>query len=142
MSKDDNLEEKKLFFRYVLSKYHEQLQLAKTENKPTRINIDYPLLNEYYKRETGKEFLTDNYEMFMKYVENRINNGRTERNYITLKLVEIPPNVLLHDLDTTYNGELIAKAGETITSVLDKIKNMLGNFEYFYDVDGRFIFQE
>ena len=124
MSKDDNLEEKKLFFRYVLSKYHEQLQLAKTENKPTRINIDYPLLNEYYKRETGKEFLTDNYEMFMKYVENRINNGRTERNYITLKLVEIPPNVLLHDLDTTYNGELIITKAmiKTITDPIPALK--------------------
>ena len=24
--------------------------------------------------------------------------------------------------------------------MLDKIKNMLGEFEYFYDTDGRFIF--
>lgn len=44
--------------------------------------------------------------------------------------------------DMTYTGDLIAKPGESITSVLDKIKNMLGNFEYFYDLDGRFIFQE
>ena len=44
--------------------------------------------------------------------------------------------------DMVYAGDLIAKAGETITSVLDKIKNMLGNYEYFYDLDGRFIFQE
>jgi hypothetical protein len=27
-----------------------------------------------------------------------------------------------------------------LTSVLDKIKNMLVEFEYFYDVDGRFVF--
>ena len=40
-----------------------------------------------------------------------------------------------------YNGELISSIGETLTSVLDKIKNMLGDFEYFYDTDGRFIFQ-
>ena len=26
--------------------------------------------------------------------------------------------------------------------VLDKIKNMFSDFEYFYDVDGRFIFQK
>ena len=42
----------------------------------------------------------------------------------------------------TYAGDLIAKVGETITSVLDKIKNMLGEFEYFYDLDGHFIFQQ
>lgn len=38
-----------------------------------------------------------------------------------------------------YAGDLIAKAGDTITSVLDKIIKMLGEFEYFYDVDGRFV---
>jgi hypothetical protein len=32
--------------------------------------------------------------------------------------------------------------GESLTSVLDKIRNMLVEFEYFYDVDGRFIFQK
>ena len=44
--------------------------------------------------------------------------------------------------DLTYPGELTAKVGEAITSILDKIKNMLGNFEYFYDIDGRFVFQK
>ena len=40
-----------------------------------------------------------------------------------------------------YAGDLIAKAGDTVTSVLDKIVKMLGEFEYFYDTDGRFIFR-
>ena len=44
--------------------------------------------------------------------------------------------------DLTYAGDLIAQVGNPITSaVLDKIKSMLGEFEYFYDLDGRFIFQ-
>jgi hypothetical protein len=42
--------------------------------------------------------------------------------------------------DLTYTGDLIANVGESLTSVLDKIKNMLVEFEYFYDEDGRFIF--
>ena len=41
-----------------------------------------------------------------------------------------------------YPGTLECKAGETVAIVLDKIKNTLGNFEWFYDVDGRFIFRE
>lgn len=41
-----------------------------------------------------------------------------------------------------YPGTLEAKAGETVATILDKIKNMLGNFEWFYDVYGRFHFQE
>lgn len=41
-----------------------------------------------------------------------------------------------------YPGDLECGAGETVTSVLDKIKNGLGNYEYYYDLEGRFIFQE
>lgn len=44
--------------------------------------------------------------------------------------------------DLTYAGDLIANVGESLTSVLDKIKNMLVEFEYFYDLDGRFVFQK
>ena len=43
--------------------------------------------------------------------------------------------------DLVYAGDLIGNIGESLTSILDKIKNMLGDFEYFYDVDGRFVFQ-
>ena len=44
--------------------------------------------------------------------------------------------------DFTYPGELGAGAGDTVCTVLDKIKNTLGNYEYFYDPFGHFIFQE
>lgn len=42
----------------------------------------------------------------------------------------------------TFPGELIKKAGATVTQVLDDIVNALGNFEYFYDVEGNFHFQK
>lgn len=41
-----------------------------------------------------------------------------------------------------YAGDLIANINETITSVLDKICQMLGEYEYFYNVDGQFVFQK
>ena len=44
--------------------------------------------------------------------------------------------------ELTYPGDLIGAVGEALTSILDKIKNMLGDFEYFYDLDGQFIFQK
>ena len=44
--------------------------------------------------------------------------------------------------DFCYTGDLVGNAGDSITSVLDQIKNTLGNYEYFYDLDGNFIFQE
>ena len=44
--------------------------------------------------------------------------------------------------DFYYPNDLIANAGDTVVTILDKIKNTLGNFEYFYDTEGNFIFRE
>ena len=44
--------------------------------------------------------------------------------------------------DFTYPGSLISNIGENVCSVLEKIKNTLGNYEYFYDIEGNFVFQE
>lgn len=44
--------------------------------------------------------------------------------------------------DLVFTSDLIASVGDTVTSILDKIVNMLGEFEYFYDLEGRFIFQK
>ena len=44
--------------------------------------------------------------------------------------------------DFTFPGELIANAGDSVCSILDKIKDTLGNYEYFYDLNGNFVFQE
>ena len=44
--------------------------------------------------------------------------------------------------DLTYPGELTIDAGGCVTDVLDKIIQVLGNYEYFYDVDGYFHFRE
>lgn len=51
-------------------------------------------------------------------------------------------NVGYRYTDLTFPGELTANAGDTVVTILDKIKNVLGNYEYFYDVHGNFIFQE
>lgn len=44
--------------------------------------------------------------------------------------------------DFTYPGELIGDAGNSVCSILDQIVSTLGNYEYFYDVMGNFIFRE
>ena len=45
-------------------------------------------------------------------------------------------------VDFVYPGDLTCNPGDTVTSVLDKIIAILGNFEYFYDVYGNFHFQQ
>ena len=43
--------------------------------------------------------------------------------------------------DFTYSDDLVVRAGGNLCEVLDKIKNYLGNFEYFYK-DNKFYFRE
>ena len=44
--------------------------------------------------------------------------------------------------DFIYPTDLIGNAGDTVVTILDQIKNVLGNYEYFYDINGNFRFQE
>ena len=43
--------------------------------------------------------------------------------------------------DLTYPGELIMKPGSTVMQILSEIAKTLGNFEFFYDVEGLFHFR-
>lgn len=44
--------------------------------------------------------------------------------------------------DLTYAGDLILDVGSSVTQMLDKLVSMLGEFEYFYNLDGQFVFQK
>lgn len=63
------------------------------------------------------------------------------RVYERVKQVAYGDTVGYRLTDLTYAGDLILGAGSTITQMLDAIVKMLGEFEYFYDLYGRFVFQ-
>lgn len=44
--------------------------------------------------------------------------------------------------DFIYPDTLVSSIGENVCSILNKIKTKLGNYEFFFDVEGNFIFQE
>ena len=45
------------------------------------------------------------------------------------------------EIDLVYPDDLIMQPGENVTGLLDKIKKFLGEYEYFYNLDGQFVFQ-
>lgn len=47
-----------------------------------------------------------------------------------------------HQTQLIYPSDLVANVGESVVTILDKIKSLLGTFEYFYDLDGHFVFQK
>lgn len=82
------------------------------------------------------------------YVEEAVNEAGETSGFLTTeptlgaKEFQYGMDIGYIYTDFTFPGELIGDAGTTVTNILDKIKNTLGNYEYFYDVDGNFIFQE
>lgn len=64
------------------------------------------------------------------------------REYTIYKIVGGTGAIGYRLTNLTYAGELMAQAGDAFTTILDKIVDMLGNFEYFYDLDGHFVFQK
>jgi hypothetical protein len=67
-------------------------------------------------------------------------NGDSSNGIYTIAKIEYGQSVGYRPTELTYAGDLISKVGESITSILDKIKKMLGEYEYFYDVEGHFVF--
>lgn len=59
-----------------------------------------------------------------------------------IKVVTYGDTAGYRETTLTYAGDLILNAGEAVTQMLDKVVQQLGDYEYFYDVNGRFIFQK
>lgn len=118
---DKNIE---LFLNYIQNTYAEELELLKNVNHQTKLDIDYTLINDFSIVETGKEFFDLNFQRILTNSEKKINEKRTDKNYISLKLVDVPPFTLLSELDSTNNGDFIsAKAMiKNITTIQPTLK--------------------
>ena len=131
---------------------------------PTIYQIIQQLVNHFGGQQLGKIIISDvdsRIKQVMKwtggsplYLYTTIKNNQTSYQVsTTYRDVSKDPTTTITTLtygddvgyiytDFTYPGELIGNAGETVVSVLDKIKSVLGNYEYFYDIDGNFRFQQ
>lgn len=71
-----------------------------------------------------------------------LNNNPGDNLYTVVK-IEYGDTAGYRLTDLVFNGELIANVGSSITQgVLDKLTKMLGNYEYFYNIEGKFVFQQ
>lgn len=119
---------------------------------PTIIKIIREAVNHWGNEPVTNIFINDLEEtakLLIKYVGDQpiyMNNDYTgfEFEYSDEHPIKYEYNddVGYRQTDFTYPGELILKAGDTVVTLLNKICNVLGNYEFFYDVYGHFIFQE
>lgn len=128
-------------------------------NKPTIFQIILELVNHFGGQQLGKIIINDvdtRIKAVMKwtgstplYIQSTINNDTGQKIY-TVSTTELNKSKVYtygQDVgftltDFTYPGDLIGNAGDTVVTILDQIKNTLGNYEYFYDINGNFVFQE
>lgn len=135
-------------------------------NRPVIYKIIQELVNHFGGEQLGRILINDipnNIKQIMKWIGKtplygiyeEDNNGKvpslltTNANKIIslsensdYKIYEYGDDVGYISTTFTYPGELVATQGNTVCTILDTIKNTLGNYEYFYDVYGNFIFQE
>lgn len=125
--------------------------------KPIIIQIIRELVNHYGGEQLGKIIISDipnRIKKVMKwtgsspiYLINEKNSYRLTTNYgeasgKTYTMYSYGEDIGYVYTDFYYPSELIGNPGDNVCTILDKIKNTLGNFEYFYDIDGNFRFQE
>ncbi len=125
--------------------------------KPTFEQIIRELVNHFGGEQLGKIIISDvprRVKKVMKWIGNSpvylINNEGSyimSTNYADVadksyQVFDYGEDIGYIYTDFTCPSELIGNAGDNVCTILDKIKNMLGNYEYFYDVDGNFIWQE
>ena len=125
--------------------------------KPTIVQIIREAVNHLGGEQLGKIIISDldtKVKMAMRWVGNTplyfINNKGTlsmTTNYAdaagkAYTMYEYGDDVGFIFTDFTYPNELIENAGSSVVTVLDKIKGVLSNYEYFYDIYGNFVWQE
>lgn len=133
---------------YMLFNEKVQMVTNMTFNSKDRKCKYWDSIDKEWKTNENMNF-TDTDFIFNSYVDQMTTENRTlvwdaqsqTYNYSVIKF-EKDESVGYRKAELTYPGDLIANAGESLTSVLDKIKNMFSTFEYFYDIDGKFIFQK
>ena len=134
-----------------------------TIRQPTVYQIIQELVNHFGGEQLGKIIISDIDDKIKKvmkwtgstplYLYQSIENNQLQNHFSTnynqakkgtgtIRQFQYGEDVGYILTDFIYPGQLVSNAGDTIVTILDKIKNMLGNYEYFYDIDGNFRFQE
>ena len=126
-------------------------------SKPTFEQIIREVVNHFGGEQLGKIIISDvpsRIKKVMKWVGNTplyliedSGSYTMSTNYAdtigyAYQMFEYGEDIGYEYTDFTCPSELIGNAGDSVCVILDKIKNMLGNYEYFYDVEGNFHWQE
>lgn len=119
---------------------------------PTIFQIIYEAVNHWGGEAIENIIITDideEIKMLVKYMGDKPVYFSNDYQSLSFEAQEDYPHMFSYGQDAgykytdfTYPGELVLNAGDTVVTLLDKIVSTLGNYEYFYNIDGKFVFQE
>lgn len=99
----------KLFLEYINNNYGKTLEELKACSHQTMLRVDYTLLNDFFQENMGRGFFSyPNFNKIIVNVEKEINYKRSNKNWVYIKIFDVPPNILLKDLDSNYVGDIIS----------------------------------
>lgn len=131
-------------------------------DKDETMSISVPLVTiirtllQYYGKEKSSNIIINDVDkyasQFCKYVGTDplyiVLKENNEYTYTTVKPTEYYLEILKDEhagyLSTafTYPEELTFKADTSVMTVLNTIKDFFGNYEFFYNLEGKFVFQQ
>lgn len=119
---------------------------------PTIFQIIYEAVNHWGGEAIENIIITDideEIKMLVKYIGDKPVYFSNDYQSLSFEAQKDYPHMFSYGQDAgykytdfTYPGELVLNAGDTVVTLLDKIVSTLGNYEYFYNIDGKFVFQE
>lgn len=119
---------------------------------PTIFQIIYEAVNHWGGEAVENIIITDideEIKMLVRYMGDKPVYFSNDYQSLSFEAQEDYPHMFSYGQDAgykytdfTYPGELVLNAGDTVVTLLDKIVSTLGNYEYFYNIDGKFVFQE
>lgn len=119
---------------------------------PTIFQIIYEAVNHWGGEAIENIIITDideEIKMLVRYMGDKPVYFSNDYQSLSFEAQEDYPHMFSYGQDAgykytdfTYPGELVLNAGDTVVTLLDKIVSTLGSYEYFYNIDGKFVFQE
>ena len=107
--------------------------LTKTYMKVSEV----PVYNHFFDLEQQK-IMGSTYEPTILW-SNEVMDERLRK--FTIAKIEYGMTAGYRETPLVFPGDLILQVGQSVTMLLDQIVATLGDFEYFFDLDGNFIFQ-
>lgn len=129
---------KKEAMNYIKSKYSSEISMLQSQKRKGVLWVDYTGLNSHLE-EVGinPNRFYSGYQENIKMIEDWLNKKREPKYKIDVKIVDIPPNCNLRDLDVDNNGERISTKAmiKNITGTQIELKEATfkcNNCQHFY----------